>query len=232
MAFPFIFEDLGLIDYQQAFQIQETLFNEKIRLKIEQKNSQDSSFKNTHHLLFCEHFPVFTLGKSGLEKNLLVSEEELNARKISLFKTNRGGDITFHGPGQLVGYPIFDLDEMKIGIRQYIDNIEETIILSLLDYGIKGERINGASGVWIKSTDNNFSKKICSLGVRVSRGITMHGFALNINTDLNYFKYINPCGFSASQMTSVSAEKNAEQNMDEFKMNVLKNLKKVFHLQS
>ena len=233
MNHPLCFQDIGFIEYQKAFDIQESFLNELVNIKLANQNLPDSLKKTiTNQLLFCEHSHVFTLGKSGSEKNLFLNSEQLKAKKVSYFKTNRGGDITYHGPGQLVGYPIFDLDLLNVGIRQYVHLLEEAIILTLNHYKIKGQRLKGATGIWLDVEKENRTRKICAIGVRVSRGVTMHGFAFNINTDLNYFSYINPCGFTDKAVTSLEKELNGKQNMEEVKTYVKQNLLKVFNLET
>ena len=194
----FTFCDLGRISYEKALIVQTNTFNRLIAEKI-----RGASGENV--LFFCEHEPVFTLGKHGKETNLLVSEERLNQRGISFYHTNRGGDITYHGPGQITGYPVFDLEQFGLGLKAYIDRLEETIIRFLSLYGLKGGRMTGASGVWF-DTDTPKARKICAIGVRSSRFVTMHGFALNILTDLSYFSLIHPCGLVDKGVTSLAAE--------------------------
>ncbi len=224
-----IFKDLGLIDYKKAWDYQEILFNKNVDIK---KNniclalSQKKETKN--YLLFCEHPPVFTLGKSGSENNLLTNKKTLDKENISYYKINRGGDITFHGPGQIVGYPILDLEKFSINIREYIYKLEEVIILTLNEYNIKAERLKGATGVWLDSEDNNKTRKICSIGVRISRWITMHGFAFNVNTNLKYYDLINPCGFTDKAVTSMEKELGEKQNISEVKNKLRKNFDKLF----
>jgi lipoyl(octanoyl) transferase len=174
-------------------------------------------------LFFCEHEPVLTLGKSGKESNLLISEDLLSQRGISLYHTNRGGDITYHGPGQITGYPVFDLEYWNIGIRQYIYTLEEIIIRFLSLYGIEGRRLEGATGVWITQPADK-ARKICAIGVKCSRYVTMHGFALNVNTNLDYFSLINPCGFTDKGVTSLEKELGFPQDVEQAKMQ----LKEIF----
>lgn len=207
------FEDWGLIEYNSAWEKQEKLFNETIQLKMNDKATQNT-------LVFCEHPHVYTLGKSGDEHNMLLNMIQLQAKDASFVKTNRGGDITYHGPGQLVGYPIFDLANFDMGLKQYIFNIEEAIIKTLLAYNIHSRRLEGATGVWIDVGQPN-CRKICAIGVRSSRYVTMHGFALNVNTQLEYFSYINPCGFIDKGVTSMEKELSDKVDMDMFK-NLLK----------
>jgi len=207
------FEDWGLIEYNSAWEKQEKLFNETIQLKMNDKATQNT-------LVFCEHPHVYTLGKSGDKHNMLLNMIQLQAKDASFVKTNRGGDITYHGPGQLVGYPIFDLANFDMGLKQYIFNIEEAIIKTLLAYNIHSRRLEGATGVWIDVGQPN-CRKICAIGVRSSRYVTMHGFALNVNTQLEYFSYINPCGFIDKGVTSMEKELSDKVDMDMFK-NLLK----------
>jgi len=211
--------DLGTIKYAEAFKYQEELFYEKIKAKNENKI-------NKNHLLFCEHPHVYTLGKSGEENNLLINKDFLSKINAEFVKTNRGGDITYHGYGQLVIYPIFDLENFSILIKKYIYKIEEVIIKTLLEYSIKTERLDKAAGIWL--TDRQTPQKICALGVRVSRGITMHGLALNINTNLDYFKHINPCGFQDKGITSIEKELGHKVNPEEVKIYVKKYFNEVF----
>ena len=194
----FTFCDLGRISYEKALIVQTNAFNNLITRKVQGESGENVLF-------FCEHEPVFTLGKHGKETNLLVSEERLNQHGNSFYHTNRGGDITYHGPGQITGYPVFDLEQFGLGLKAYIDRLEETIIRFLSLYGLKGGRMTGASGVWF-DTDTPKARKICAIGVRSSRFVTMHGFALNILTDLSYFSLIHPCGLVDKGVTSLAAE--------------------------
>ncbi len=219
------FKDIGLIGYQEAWEYQEELFNKIISCKINKQVTEQNNY-----LLFCEHPHVYTLGKSGSEKNLLLNYIQLQAKNAEFIKTNRGGDITYHGPGQIVGYPILDLEQFGFGIKTYINALEESIILSLLHYGIKAERLAGATGVWLDIDKPNI-RKICAIGVRTSRYVSMHGFAFNVNTDLNYFNYINPCGFTDKAVTSLSKELKMPANMDDVKKVVLKKISEVFDME-
>ncbi len=223
------FKYLGLIDYKKAWDYQQKLFNELINIK---KTNRDLPLHKQeeliNYLLFCEHPPVFTLGKSGSENNLLINKKTLEKEKISYYKINRGGDITFHGPGQIVGYPILDLENFSLNIREYIYKLEEVIILTLNEYNIKAERLKGATGVWLDSDDNNETRKICSIGVRISRWITMHGFAFNVNTNLKYYDLINPCGFTDKAVTSMEKELGEKQNIQEVKNKLRKYFEKLF----
>lgn len=240
-----IFRDLGVMDYKTAWDYQEGLLQENVKRKAEarnlvsepKENENDSDqftihhspFTTTeHHLLFVEHPPVYTLGKSGNINNVLLSEENLKARGIDFFRTNRGGDITFHGPQQIVGYPILDLEKFYTDIGKYLRNMEEMIILTLQEYGIEAGRSAGETGVWIDSDVKGRERKICAIGVRSSRWITMHGFAFNINTDLDYFNFIIPCGIQNKQVTSLQKELGQHVDMEEVKEKVKKNFEKVF----
>jgi len=192
------FKDLGLVSYDRTFEIQEQLFKEKI-------DNKNKGIRNSNDILICQHHHVYTLGKSGDDSNLLVNDDFLNTINATYFKTDRGGDITYHGPGQLIIYPIIDFDNFNIGVKEYIYKLEYLIIDVLKEYGIKGEISVGNIGVWLdvgKATE----RKICSIGVKVSKGITMHGLALNVNTDLSYFNHINPCGFTDKSATSIENE--------------------------
>jgi lipoyl(octanoyl) transferase len=199
------FIDLGLMDYKEAWDFQQKLFDEIVEIK--KKNRKDGTNKKTpNYFLLVEHPHVYTLGKSGNMSNLLIDETELKNNDASFYKINRGGDITYHGPGQIVGYPILDLENFFTDIHKYLRFLEEVIILTLKNYEIKGERNQGKTGVWI-DTKTPFPRKICAMGVRASRWVTMHGFALNVNVDLNYFNNIIPCGLANNIVTSISNEK-------------------------
>ncbi len=195
-----IFEDLGRIRYKEAWDYQEKLFQQVIRDKLEKKESKHQ------YLLFCEHEHVYTLGKSGNRQNLLIARELCESRNIDLHAIDRGGDITYHGPGQLVAYPIIDLEDFQIGIKRYISMLEDVVIETLRRYGISGEKDEKAMGVWIDPAQPAKARKICAIGVRASRFVTMHGLALNVNSDLSYFNYINPCGFTDRGVTSMQKE--------------------------
>lgn len=219
------FIDLGIKDYKETWDLQEKYFQEVMDKK---KTEPDSDFGG--YLLFVEHPHVYTLGKSGEANNLLISESFLNQIHATYYKINRGGDITYHGPGQIVGYPIIDLEKFGMGVREYIQKLEESIIQYLKGVSIDSGRLDGATGVWLDTGTRN-ARKICAIGVRVSRFVTMHGFALNINTDLKYFSYINPCGFQDKGVTSVSRELKADQNFAEAKEKVKEFISKVFEIQ-
>lgn len=198
------FQDLGTIDYQAAWDYQEQLFGATIARKIELRN-QTTELETEHHLLFCEHPHVYTLGKSGSEDNLLLDEEGLKEHDASYYKINRGGDITYHGPGQLVAYPIFDLDHFFTDIHKYMRFLEEAVIQTLKEFGIHGERSSGFTGVWIEP-ETDRARKICAMGVKSSRWVTMHGIGFNVNTNLNYFSHIVPCGIEDKAVSSIEQE--------------------------
>lgn len=209
------FKDLGTIRYKDAWDLQEKLFSETIAQKIDLRSNPKPNSFPSNHLLLCEHPPVYTLGKSGDFKNLLLSEAELKAEKIDFHHINRGGDITFHGPGQIVGYPLIDLDQFFTDIHKYLRVLEEGVILTLADYGIESERMNGYTGVWLDADNSTKARKICALGIKCSRWVTMHGFAFNVNTNLNYFKNIIPCGIDDKAVTSMQNELGRTLNMKE-----------------
>ncbi|MDR2692429.1 MAG: lipoyl(octanoyl) transferase LipB [Dysgonamonadaceae bacterium] len=206
--------DWGLTPYAEAYEKQKALFDAAVKRKINRE-----PVRNT--FIFCEHPHVITIGKHGSDANLLFPEEVLKEKQISLFRVNRGGDITYHGPGQLVGYLILDLESFRIGLKEYICRIEETVIDLLAEYQIKGERLAEASGVWIDTGRPGKTRKICAVGVKSSRYVTMHGFALNVSTDLDYFNLINPCGFKDKGVTSMEKELNREIDMEEVKKRLL-----------
>jgi lipoyl(octanoyl) transferase len=216
------FHNIGLRDYQETWDLQEQFFQEVLK----QKETNDPNL--IHHLIFCEHPHVYTLGKSGDEHNLLLNYIQLQAKNAQFIHSNRGGDITYHGPGQLVGYPILSLNHFGLGLKEYIHKLEEVIIKSLDQYKIKGERLDGATGVWLDVESSRNIRKICAIGVRSSHWVTMHGFALNVNTDLNYFEYINPCGYTDKAVTSLEKEIGRKINFLEVSNNVLDEFKKVF----
>lgn len=212
------FQDLGLIDYKEAWDYQENRLKELVSEREElKKNGNNNAIPQKQVFLFCEHPHVYTLGRSGDENNLLINSDFLRKINASFYKINRGGDITYHGPGQIVGYPIIDLDSLKIKIKEYVWMLEESVIRLLKEYTITGIRMDGATGVWLNSDVRGKMRKICAIGVRVSNRVTMHGFAFNVNTDLNYFRYINPCGFTDKEVTSVSKELGRHIDFDEIK---------------
>ncbi|MBI6116963.1 lipoyl(octanoyl) transferase LipB [Salegentibacter maritimus] len=223
-------QNLGYKDYKETWDYQEKLFKEILDLKI--KNRRQSLNETTpNYLLMVEHPHVYTLGKSGDIKNLLISEAELEKKQASYYKINRGGDITYHGPGQLVGYPILDLDNFFTDIHKYLRFLEETIIRTLAEYGLKAERSNGETGVWL-DVGTPFARKICAMGVRASRWVTMHGFALNVNADLGYFDHIIPCGIEGKAVTSLNVELGKKEiSLDEVQEKVLKHFAELFEAQ-
>jgi lipoyl(octanoyl) transferase len=218
--------DIGLVDYEEALNFQLKLFNEIIDTKISNRKNR-TNIKTKNHLVFVEHNSVYTLGKSGKISNLLLDENDLKKNDIKFYNSNRGGDITYHGPGQIVCYPILDLDNFFTDVHKYLRFLEETIILTLRDYGIKGERSDNETGVWLDVNTRN-PRKICALGVKASRWVTMHGLALNVNNDLSYFNDIVPCGIKDKSVTSISVEckKNIEENF--LKEKIIKNFLKLF----
>lgn len=221
MTLQVLYKDLGLLEYQQAWDLQEKILQESIAQKAQ-------GLIPAHHLLFVEHPPVYTLGKSGKREHVLIDEQEMQERKVAFFQTNRGGDITYHGPGQLVGYPIFDLEQFYRDIGRYLRELEQVIILTLQDYGLKGERSSGETGVWLDPGIPGRARKICAMGVRCSRWITMHGFALNISNDLSYFNHIIPCGIPDKSVTSLQKELEVTPTVAEVKEKVLQKFEQVF----
>ncbi len=227
------YNDLGRISYQEALvyqvEAQRALIDRK--LKIRDGNIDDES-DLIHNLFFCEHKPVYTLGRSGSIDNLLYSSPELSQKGIEFYKTNRGGDITYHGPGQIVGYPVFDLDYFYHDVHRYVRDIEEVIIMTMKDFGIQALRIEGLTGVWIKGEGSDPDRKICAIGVHISRWVTLHGFALNVNTELQYFEGIVPCGISEDSKTVTSMQKELGRLVDfeKVKASILNNFENVFDL--
>ncbi len=227
MSPKLIFEDLGKKDYKETWDYQEAIFDEIINYKIGLKEGKSGS-PPSNRLIFVEHPHVFTLGKSGSENNLLLNHIQLQAEEASFYHTNRGGDITYHGPGQIVGYPILNLEEAGLNLKTYIHKLEESVIKAISFYGIEAGRLEGATGVWLDADIPGKARKICAIGVRASRYVTMHGFALNINTDLKYFSYINPCGFIDKKVTSVQAELGRKINFEEAKAVMKKSFEEIF----
>jgi lipoyl(octanoyl) transferase len=222
------FKDLGLIDYKQCWDFQEQLFAEILAVKSSnRKENKEVDTKN--YLIFCEHPHVYTLGKSGDEKNLLVNEDYLKSRGATFHKINRGGDITYHGPGQIVGYPILDLDNFFTDIHKYLRFLEEAVILTLKEYGLESERSPGETGVWF-DVGTPKARKICALGVKSSRWVTMHGFAFNVNSDLSYFGNIIPCGITDKSVTSLQNELGRKMDMNEVKNKLKNHLVKLFEI--
>ena len=210
--------DLGLIDYQKAWDYQTRLFNETLAIKTGNRSRENSNSAATkNYFIFCEHPHVFTLGKSGDEKNLLIEKENLSSIQADYYSTNRGGDITYHGPGQIVVYPVLDLENFFTDIHRYMRTLEEAVIQTLEEYEIHAGRIAGLTGVWLDVHDKMKARKICALGVKTSRWVTLHGLAFNVNTDLHYFDYIVPCGITDKAVTSMKKELGEIQNQDEVK---------------
>lgn len=226
------FEDLGMIDYQAAWDYQEKLLAETVSIKTQnRKLSVEEQQLTPNHLLFCQHPHVYTLGKSGHQENLLMNDEQLNAAGAQFYKINRGGDITYHGPGQLVGYPILDLENFFTDIHKYMRLLEEAIILTCADYGLSAGRIDGLTGVWLGHEGGQNPRKICAMGVKCSRWVTMHGFAFNVNTDLNFFGNIIPCGISDKAVTSLQQELGRELTMVEVAEKLKGHLVRLFEME-
>ena len=228
-----IFSDLGLVDYQTAWDKQEALLAENVAVKIKNRDlAENAQIKTNNYLLFCEHPHVYTLGKSGNKENLLLNNSELSDKDAQFYKTNRGGDITYHGPGQLVGYPILDLENFYTDIHQYMRYLEEAIIITCCNFGINAGRINGLTGVWLDHDSGPMPRKICAMGVKTSRWVTMHGFALNVNTDLTYFQNIVPCGINDKAVTSLEMELGRKIDIHEVKKVLFEALVNLFGFES
>ncbi len=233
-----LFRDLGSMEYKEAWDYQEALLQENLKVKavrssqleVDSQNKSEvvAELSTKNYLLFVEHSPVYTLGKSGKMENVLISERGREEKGIGFFQTNRGGDITFHGPGQIVGYPILDLEKFYTDIGRYLRELEEVIILTLAEYGITAGRSAGETGVWIDAGVKGNERKICAMGVRCSRWITMHGFALNVNTDLSYFGHIIPCGIQNKKVTSIKEELGRVVDIADVKEKLKQNFEKVF----
>ena len=218
----------GLIDYKECFDFQTDLFNSIVQHKIALRKGLVQEQNTPNYFIFCEHPHVYTLGKTGNESNLLVDRDALMLKGASFYPINRGGDITYHGPGQILGYPILDLDNFFTDINRYLRLLEESVILTLKDFGIQSGRVKGLTGVWIDGDDPSRARKICALGVKLSRWVTMHGFAFNINTDLSYFDHIVPCGISDKSVTSLERELGSTQNIQEVQSILLNHLINLF----
>jgi lipoyl(octanoyl) transferase len=226
------FIDLGLMDYQKAWDYQTELFNQILAVKSENRNLPGNEQRATNnYLLFCEHPHVYTLGKSGDEKNLVIPIENLSSIGASYHQINRGGDITYHGPGQIVVYPVIDLENFFTDIHQYMRTLEESVIATLNEFHIEGGRIKGLTGVWLDWNNERSARKICALGVKTSRWVTMHGLAMNVNTDLNYFNHIVPCGIQDKSVTSLKKELNSDQNMEQVKTILKQKITSLFEMQ-
>ena len=223
------FQDLGTVSYKQTWDYQDQLFKSVIAQKVaNRKRAESERVPTANHLLFCNHPHVYTLGKSGSMENLLLNNEQLEEENIEFFKINRGGDITYHGPGQIVGYPILDLDNFFTDIHKYLRLLEEMIIRTLAEYGVIGGRVKGATGVWIEGENPLKARKICAMGIRCSRWVTMHGWAFNVNADLNYFNNIIPCGITDKAVTSLQEELQEKVNMKEVKAKLKKHFAVLF----
>ncbi len=232
MSYSTVYKDIGLKDYKETWDLQVEIFNKLVDHKKQGIVAGNNIGNNlSGELIFVEHPNVYTLGKSGSEDNLLLNSIQLRAKDASFYKVDRGGDITYHGPGQIVGYPIFDLEILNIGLREYIYRLEEAIIRTVGEYGVATSRLEGGTGVWIDPETPGKARKICAIGVRASRYITMHGFAFNVNTDLSYFNNINPCGFTDKGVTSLEKELGTKQDFDSVKNKLRLNLQKVFDLE-
>ena len=224
-----IFQDWGLLDYQQAWDRQEQVFAETVQAKTLNRNN-NTDYPVNNHLIFVEHPHVYTLGKSGKPENLLLDEAGLADKHATYYKINRGGDITYHGPGQIVAYPILDLDNFFTDIHLYLRTLEEAVILTLAEYGIRSGRYDGYTGVWLDA-DNERARKICAMGVRCSRWVTMHGLAFNVNTDLSYFKNIVPCGIDDKDVTSMERELGFKPDIEEVKKKLKLNIGSLFDME-
>lgn len=231
MSYHVKYEDIGLRDYKEVWDYQAEIFKRLVDKKkdIVQRQYQND-FNEPGTLLFVEHPHVYTIGKSGSEDNLLINSIQLKANNATFYRIDRGGDITYHGPGQIVGYPIFDLEEIGIGLKEYIFRIEEAIIRTISAFGLTGSRLNGGTGVWLDPEVPGRARKICAIGVKASKYITMHGFAFNVNTDLRYFNYINPCGFTDKGVTSLEKELGENQSMKKIKEIIKNSFREVFDL--
>jgi len=223
-------KDLGLIDYKECWDYQTKIFEETVQQKISNRKFPATKAETQNYLLFCEHPHVYTLGKSGDLKNLLIDKNQRAKKKASFYKINRGGDITYHGPGQLVIYPILDLDYFFTDIHKYLRFLEESVILTLKEYGVFGQRVEGLTGVWIDAESEN-PRKICAIGIKCSRWVTMHGIGFNINSNLDYFKYIVPCGIEDKSVTSLQKETHQLIDMEVLKSKFLKNFTSLFKIQ-
>ncbi len=231
MTYKVKYEDIGLKDYKETWDYQEKIFQELVgNKKVSSDSTSGPEGKNHGTLIFVEHPHVYTLGKSGSENNLLLDYIQLQAKDAAFYRIDRGGDITYHGPGQIVGYPIFDLEQIGVSLKEYIHLLEEAVILTLADYEVSAGRLDGATGVWLDTLNPGRTRKICAIGVRASRYITMHGFAFNVNTNLEYFNYINPCGFTDKGVTSIEKEIGVKQDFENVKKILRNKLKEVFNL--
>lgn len=226
------FRDLGIIDYKEAWDYQEKIFSDVVAQKVANRNlAPEEQLPTDNYLLFCQHPHVYTLGKSGKEEHLLLDSDHRKEKKVEYYRINRGGDITYHGPGQLVGYPILDLDNFFTDIHRYIRNLEEAVIRTLAEYGLDAGRINGLTGVWLGYDGKSSPRKICAIGVKTSRWVTMHGFALNVHPDLSYFSHIVPCGISDKAVTSMQLELARKVEMSEVAGRLRNHLAEIFEME-
>jgi lipoyl(octanoyl) transferase len=231
LSYSVVYKDIGLKDYKETWDFQAGIFDKLVESKKEAIQTGRLLKSETGTLIFVEHPHVYTLGKSGSENNLLLDYIQLRAKDASFYKIDRGGDITYHGPGQIVGYPIFDLEIIKVGLKEYIYMLEESIIKTVGEFGITASRLEGGTGVWLDPEVPGKARKICAIGVRASRYITMHGFAFNVNTNLSYFDNINPCGFTDKGVTSLEKEIGVKQDFEAVKRIVKRNLQEIFNLE-
>lgn len=232
MSYSVVYKDIGQKDYKETWDYQAEIFTKLIDSKKQGARTGEPVLNNLPGtLIFVEHPHVYTLGKSGSENNLLLNNIQLRAKDASYYRIDRGGDITYHGPGQIVGYPIFDLDIIKIGLKEYIYRLEETIIRTVSKFGLSASRLDGGTGVWLDPGIRGKARKICAIGVKASKYVTMHGFAFNVNTDLTYFNNINPCGFTDKGVTSLDRELGKKQDFDSVKNMVKRELQEVFDLE-
>jgi lipoyl(octanoyl) transferase len=232
LSYSIVYKDIGQRDYKETWDYQAEIFKKLVDNKKAETGIGDSAeIVLPGTLIFVEHPHVYTLGKSGSESNLLLDYIQLQAKDAAFYRIDRGGDITYHGPGQIVGYPVFDLERIKIGLKEYIYRLEEAIIRTVSEFGLTASRLEGGTGVWLDPEISGRARKICAIGVKASRYITMHGFALNVNTDLNYFNNINPCGFTDKGVTSLEKELGGRQDFEYVKYIVKRNLQEIFDLE-
>jgi len=231
LSYTVKYEDIGLKDYKETWDYQAKIFNNLVDAKKTIADVPLSSGILPGTLIFVEHPHVYTLGKSGSENNLLIDYIQLQAKDAKFYKIDRGGDITYHGPGQIVGYPIFDLEIIRIGLKEYISRLEESVIQTIGEFGLSGSHLEGSTGVWLDPGIKGKTRKICAIGVKASKFVTMHGFAFNVNTDLSYFNHINPCGFTDKGVTSMQKELGAKQDIEKVKQALKQKIKGIFDLE-
>lgn len=232
MKYSVEYKDIGVRGYKDTWDYQASVFEKLVSFKMSaSKDASSEEARPPGILIFVEHPHVYTLGKSGSENNLLVNSIQLKAKDATFYRTDRGGDVTYHGPGQIVGYPIFDLDTLNIGLKEYIYNLEEAVIRAVAEYGLKASRLEGGTGVWLDPDIRGRARKICAIGVKASRYVTMHGFAFNVNTSLEYFNLINPCGFTDKGVTSLEKELGGKQDFEKAKYIVKRKLEEIFDLE-